>query len=165
MKINFEVYNNTTSIPQYFATRMVKSTKIKCYRNYKSKPCLEIHKILLPRMLFALQYLKRWLASHSLNQLAIARIPGSTLFIENLRMLHTHLRLHRQWLCNIPQVLKSIEPGICVVINLSIDDLQEESLPIFKVQWLASTKSCLRTASAVISSIINSNIVHTNVVF
>ena len=58
-----------TSIPQYFAADMVKSTKIKCYISYRSKQCLEIHEVLLAQIVFALWHSKRMLASHSLNQL------------------------------------------------------------------------------------------------
>ena len=57
------------SIPQYFAAHMVKSMKIKCYRSYKSKQCLDIHEVLLAQIVSALWHSKRMLVSHSLNQL------------------------------------------------------------------------------------------------
>ena len=49
------------------------------------------------------------LASHDLNHAGIAKIPGSTLFIETLGMLHDHLGLHPRLLCNIPQASKQAQ--------------------------------------------------------
>ena len=55
MKIDFEAYDihDQVAMPQYYAAHMVKSMKIKCYRNHKSKQCLEIHEVLLPWIVFA----------------------------------------------------------------------------------------------------------------
>ena len=54
--------------------------------------------------------MKRMLAMLRQPKLVIAEIPGSMLFKVTLGMLHYHLELHplAWWLCNIPQVSKTV---------------------------------------------------------
>ena len=72
------------------------------WRNTRKK-----HKFYSKRMLGRPQ------ASHSLNHAVIAWIPGSMLFIETFGMLHNHLGLHPQWLCQVSK--NSLDPEICTI--------------------------------------------------
>ena len=103
-------YNN-------YSKRMIAS----CGLNYKSLKIQALcgllkHNILTQwsKSIEIKSYLKRTLASHSLNQL-IAWISGSTLFVEGFGVLHNHLRMitlgmlnnHHWWLCNIRHISKT----------------------------------------------------------